>query len=136
MAVGLRVQRIPIRVHRRRRRVAAVGVSHQRRVRQVLRRRGLVRGRPGVDAKPLAQDGGVEEANSPAKRLKPKELKAYLDEHIIGQEAAKKAISVAVYKTYKEEKQEQRPLPIQNCMRILTAPYAVRSKQYLPDKNL
>lgn len=49
----------------------------------------------------LAQDGGVEEANTPARRLKPKELKAYLDEHIIGQEAAKKSISVAVYNHYK-----------------------------------
>ena len=49
----------------------------------------------------LAQDGGVEESDAPAKRLKPKELKAYLDEHIIGQEAAKKAISVAVYNHYK-----------------------------------
>ena len=26
----------------------------------------------------LAQDGGVEEGNAPSKRLKPKELKAYL----------------------------------------------------------
>lgn len=33
--------------------------------------------------------------------LKPKEMKAYLDEHIIGQDIAKKAISVAVYNHYK-----------------------------------
>lgn len=35
------------------------------------------------------------------KMLKPKEIKAELDEYIIGQERAKKAISVAVYNHYK-----------------------------------
>lgn len=35
------------------------------------------------------------------KILKPKEIKARLDEYIIGQESAKKAISVAVYNHYK-----------------------------------
>ena len=65
MAVGLRLLRVAIRLHRRRRGVAAVSVSHQRRVRQVLRRRGLVRRRPGVDAQPLAQDGGVGAGDSP-----------------------------------------------------------------------
>src|SRR5690606_9818804 len=33
--------------------------------------------------------------------LKPKEIKARLDEYIIGQEKAKRAISVAVYNHYK-----------------------------------
>lgn len=33
--------------------------------------------------------------------LKPKQMKAYLDEHIIGQDTAKKALSVAVYNHYK-----------------------------------
>jgi len=35
------------------------------------------------------------------KLLKPKEIKAHLDEYIIGQEAAKRTISVAVYNHYK-----------------------------------
>lgn len=35
------------------------------------------------------------------KFLKPKEIKAHLDEYIIGQESAKKTISVAVYNHYK-----------------------------------
>lgn len=35
------------------------------------------------------------------KLLKPKEIKAHLDEYIIGQETAKKTISVAVYNHYK-----------------------------------
>ena len=33
--------------------------------------------------------------------LKPKEIKEFLDEHVIGQEEAKKALSVAVYNHYK-----------------------------------
>ena len=33
--------------------------------------------------------------------LKPKEIKAFLDEYVIGQDAAKKALSVAVYNHYK-----------------------------------
>src|SRR3989344_8731677 len=35
------------------------------------------------------------------KVLKPKEIKAHLDEYIIGQDSAKKTISVAVYNHYK-----------------------------------
>jgi ATP-dependent Clp protease ATP-binding subunit ClpX len=50
----------------------------------------------------LAQDGAgdVPDGNE-RKDLKPKDIKAYLDEHIIGQQAAKKAVSVAVYNHYK-----------------------------------
>ena len=33
--------------------------------------------------------------------LKPKEIKEFLDEYVIGQEEAKKALSVAVYNHYK-----------------------------------
>ena len=33
--------------------------------------------------------------------LKPKEIKSFLDEYVIGQEAAKRALSVAVYNHYK-----------------------------------
>ena len=41
----------------------------------------------------------IQEANGPLP--KPAEIKAHLDEHIIGQERAKKALSVAVYNHYK-----------------------------------
>ena len=33
--------------------------------------------------------------------LKPKEIKSFLDEYVIGQDAAKKVLSVAVYNHYK-----------------------------------
>ena len=50
----------------------------------------------------LAQDSGMEaDEATPNTSLRPKEIKAYLDEHIIGQEPGKKAISVAVYNHYK-----------------------------------
>jgi len=46
-----------------------------------------------------------ENGEKPAKELtstpKPHEIKAYLDEHIIGQDRAKKVLSVAVYNHYK-----------------------------------
>jgi len=50
----------------------------------------------------LAQDGNVDVPEGEERRnLKPKEIKAFLDEHIIGQQLAKKTISVAVYNHYK-----------------------------------
>ncbi|MEE2645158.1 MAG: ATP-dependent Clp protease ATP-binding subunit ClpX [Myxococcota bacterium] len=39
---------------------------------------------------------------------KPKEIKAYLDQHIIGQDQAKKALAVAVYNHYKRVGDDQR----------------------------
>ncbi len=42
-----------------------------------------------------------KESNTPVNVLKPKEIKAKLDEYIIGQDTAKKTISVAVYNHYK-----------------------------------
>jgi ATP-dependent Clp protease ATP-binding subunit ClpX len=49
------------------------------------------------DVKPEADTA----QEKPFKLLKPNEIKAYLDEHIIGQEYAKKTLSVAVYNHYK-----------------------------------
>lgn len=42
-----------------------------------------------------------------AKKLTPKEIKAFLDEYVIGQDEAKKVISVAVYNHYKRLGQEK-----------------------------
>ena len=50
----------------------------------------------------LAQDGRGEMHETTGRRdLKPRDIKAYLDEHIVGQEIAKKGIAVAVYNHYK-----------------------------------
>lgn len=43
-----------------------------------------------------------------AKLPTPKELRAHLDEYVIGQDAAKKALSVAVYNHYKRLKSAQK----------------------------
>ncbi|MCM1283067.1 MAG: ATP-dependent Clp protease ATP-binding subunit ClpX [Muribaculaceae bacterium] len=54
----------------------------------------------------IIEEEGVEvERSRPAKEeinlLKPEELKSFLDEYVIGQEQAKKVLSVAVYNHYK-----------------------------------
>lgn len=52
-------------------------------------------------------DEGVKNVNSPKGELKlltPKEIKAKLDEYVIGQEETKKVLSVAVYNHYKRIK--------------------------------
>ena len=50
----------------------------------------------------IAEEYGQEETRSPASRiLKPKEIKAALDEYVIGQDAAKKVLSVAVHNHYR-----------------------------------
>lgn len=50
----------------------------------------------------LAQDGDDDASEtSDQKHLKPKDIKEYLDGHIIGQEVAKKSVAVAVYNHYK-----------------------------------
>ena len=54
---------------------------------------------------PDPRSGAVTKSNKPLPTLasvpKPKAIKAYLDEHVIGQEEAKKVLSVAVYNHYK-----------------------------------
>ena len=50
----------------------------------------------------IAEEYGQEEANTPSSRVpKPQEIKAALDEYVIGQEAAKKVLSVAVHNHYR-----------------------------------
>ena len=43
------------------------------------------------------------------KLLKPKEIKEYLDQYVIGQDRAKKLLAVAVYNHYKRINNNQRP---------------------------
>ena len=50
----------------------------------------------------IAEEYGQDEAGeAPARILKPKELKAALDEYVIGQDAAKKILAVAVHNHYR-----------------------------------
>ena len=49
----------------------------------------------------LAYENGRDESFMDINLLKPEEIKAFLDEYVIGQEQAKKVLSVAVYNHYK-----------------------------------
>ena len=55
--------------------------------------------------------------------LKPKEIKEFLDEYVIGQDAAKKALSVAVYNHYKRiTAKRNRDVEIQKSNIMLLGP--------------
>ncbi|MBE9166239.1 ATP-dependent protease ATP-binding subunit ClpX [Pleurocapsales cyanobacterium LEGE 06147] len=54
-----------------------------------------------VENKPAARKRSHSEGISLGDLPKPREIKKYLDEHVIGQEEAKKVLSVAVYNHYK-----------------------------------
>ncbi len=58
---------------------------------------------------------------------KPKEIKAFLDEYIVGQEAAKKALSVAIYNHYKriEHNDENDDIELQKSNILLLGPTGV-----------
>jgi ATP-dependent Clp protease ATP-binding subunit ClpX len=58
----------------------------------------------------IAEENEKEEAERAAKLPKPSEIKAFLDQYVIGQETAKKILSVAVYNHYKriETKSDKR----------------------------
>ena len=47
------------------------------------------------------EEAGEMDARAEINLIKPKEMKAFLDEYVIGQEQAKKVLSVAVYNHYK-----------------------------------
>ena len=54
-----------------------------------------------VDEEEFGEGREVSGAKNEINLLKPEELKAFLDEYVIGQEQAKKVLSVAVYNHYK-----------------------------------
>ena len=53
---------------------------------------------------------------------KPEEIKAYLDEYVIGQEDAKKYLSVAVYNHYKRLNQDKNDIDIEKSNVIIVGP--------------
>ncbi|PSO60849.1 MAG: ATP-dependent Clp protease ATP-binding subunit ClpX [Cyanobacteria bacterium QH_2_48_84] len=96
-----------------------------------------------IDSSPQASQTASGEEKSPPKRgsksekislsqlPKPKEIKNYLDDHIIGQEEGKKVLSVAVYNHYKrlsvaQEKEEEAesddPIELQKSNILLIGP--------------
>ncbi len=52
----------------------------------------------------------------------PEEIKAYLDKHVIGQEWAKKVLSVAVYNHYKRLSQKNKDLKLEKANILLIGP--------------
>jgi ATP-dependent Clp protease ATP-binding subunit ClpX len=72
----------------------------------------------------------VNQSFSLAQLPKPKDLKQYLDEYIIGQEEAKKILSVAVYNHYKRlsileaqrNQVNQNPIKLQKSNILLIGP--------------
>lgn len=49
----------------------------------------------------IADDLGIAQRNEHSELMRPKEIKQVLDEYVIGQEAAKRSLAVAVYNHYK-----------------------------------
>lgn len=72
------------------------------------------------------KEGSKSEENSDKAIPKPHEIKAYLDEHIVGQDDAKKVLSVAVYNHYKRlkhnQKEDKNGVEIQKSNILLVGP--------------
>jgi len=62
--------------------------------------------------------------------LKPKEIKEFLDEYVIGQEEAKKVLSVAVYNHYKRITSKVRDIDVQKSNILMIGPTGT-GKTYL-----
>ncbi|RCV49188.1 ClpX C4-type zinc finger protein, partial [Marinitenerispora sediminis] len=54
----------------------------------------------------IAEEAGGRTAEGPGAPPKPQEIRALLDRYVVGQEQAKKALSVAVYNHYKRVRSE------------------------------
>ncbi len=74
----------------------------------------------------IVKDSGKSEGFSPAENLdelkKPKEIKGFLDQYVIGQDQAKKQLSIAVYNHYKRllhAKDENREVEIEKSNIIM-----------------
>lgn len=62
-----------------------------------------------VSDRPVTEFRKTPVRSSPQKRLTPREIKSALDEYVIGQDHAKKALSVAVYNHYKRIDAQEYP---------------------------
>lgn len=71
----------------------------------------------------VAGDFDAKDFNTPGDLPKPREIKAFLDEYVIGQEDAKKILSVAVYNHYKRiANQEANDVEIQKSNILMVGP--------------
>ncbi|MBP5165217.1 MAG: ATP-dependent Clp protease ATP-binding subunit ClpX [Lachnospiraceae bacterium] len=78
---------------------------------------------PEEDVKDAKFKEKKEEEELDIKLKKPKEMKAFLDEYVIGQEEAKKVLSVAVYNHYKRITQKEKTdVEIQKSNVLLLGP--------------
>jgi ATP-dependent Clp protease ATP-binding subunit ClpX len=72
----------------------------------------------------IAEEKETEEPDGRVRLPKPIEVKAFLDEYVVGQEAAKKKLSVAVYNHYKRNEMSRRrnDVEIQKSNILLVGP--------------
>lgn len=75
-----------------------------------------------VDLEYLSGSKGMDEIEHDLKIKTPKEIKAYLDQYIIGQDQAKKTLAVAVYNHYKRLNQDDNEVEIEKSNVILLGP--------------
>lgn len=73
-----------------------------------------------VDA--MKKDGGSERFLREIKLQKPKEIKSFLDEYVIGQDTAKKVLSVAVYNHYKRIMGDTQDIDVQKSNILMIGP--------------
>ena len=72
----------------------------------------------------IAEEKETEEPDGRVRLPKPVEVKAFLDEYVVGQEAAKKKLAVAVYNHYKRNEMSRRrnDVEIQKSNILLVGP--------------
>ena len=79
-----------------------------------------------------AEEAQTEESDFEINLVKPKEMKEFLDENVIGQEEAKKVLSVAVYNHYKRIlSQKDSGVELQKSNVIMIGPTAFLEQQKL-----
>ena len=80
----------------------------------------------GKEKNAEGKEGTTEPEGEEKAIPKPHEIKAYLDEHIVGQDDAKKVLSVAVYNHYKRlkhnKKEDKNGVEIQKSNILLVGP--------------